>query len=178
MELSLDIIYDSEPEQAAAHVLACFRQEFAKPFPPPKPLSREEKALIEQIDAAFDGVTLEDGIGLMTTQLLDMYAPKEVCAAVSPSEERSDWRRITPAMARTCWDALNFTDPKGYRFLLPAWLTLDLRGQLGDFDALDYLPLVPENCGIYESQAVLLNDRQLEAVINFIEYRQREDCSP
>ena len=101
MELSLDIIYDSEPEQAAAHVLAYFRQEFAKPFPPPKPLSREEKALIEQIDAAFDGVTLEDGIGLMTTQLLDMYAPKEVCAAVAPSEERSDWRRITPAMART-----------------------------------------------------------------------------
>lgn len=39
MELSLDIIYDSEPEQAAAHVLAYFRQEFAKPFPPPKPLS-------------------------------------------------------------------------------------------------------------------------------------------
>ena len=137
MELSLDIIYDSEPEQAAAHVLAYFRQEFAKPFPPPKPLSREEKALIEQIDAAFDGVTLEDGIGLMTTQLLDMYAPKEVCAAVAPSEERSDWRRITPAMARTCWDALNFTDPRGYRFLLPAWLTLDLRGQLGDFDAYE-----------------------------------------
>lgn len=93
MELSLDIIYDSEPEQAAAHVLAYFRQEFAKPLPPPKSLLRDEKALMEQIDAAFDGVTLEDGIGLMTTQLLDMYAPREVCAAVAPCEERSDWRR-------------------------------------------------------------------------------------
>ena len=72
MELSLDIIYDSEPEQAAAHVLAYFRQEFAKPLPPPKSLLRDEKALMEQIDAAFDGVTLEDGIGLMTTQLLDL----------------------------------------------------------------------------------------------------------
>ena len=53
MELSLDIIYDSEPEQAAAHVLAYFRQEFAKPLPPPKSLLRDEKALMEQIDAAF-----------------------------------------------------------------------------------------------------------------------------
>ncbi len=178
MELSLDFIYNSEPEQAATHVLAYFRQEFSKPYPPPKSLSHEEKALLEQIDAAFGDVTLEDGIGLMTTQLLDMNAPREVCAAVAPAEEHSDWRRITPAMIRACWDALIFTDPKGYRFLLPAWLTLDLRGQLGDFDALDYLPLIPENCGFYESQAALLNDRQLEAVINFIEYRQKGNGRP
>lgn len=148
------------------------------PLPPPKSLLRDEKALMEQIDAAFDGVTLEDGIGLMTTQLLDMYAPREVCAAVAPCEERSDWRRHHARHGPGMLGRPDFTDPKGYRFLLPAWLTLDLRGQLGDFDALDYLPLLPENCGIYESQAVLLNDRQLEAVINFIEYRQREDCSP
>lgn len=43
MELSLDIIYDSEPEQAAAHVLAYFRQEFAKPLSPAQtPFTREK----------------------------------------------------------------------------------------------------------------------------------------
>ena len=43
-------------------------------------------------------------------------------------------------------DALVFTDPKGYRFLLPAWLTLDLRGQLETCDAMDYLPLALCEC--------------------------------
>lgn len=43
MELSLDIIYDSEPEQAAAHVLAYFRQEFAKPLPRPNPFYATKK---------------------------------------------------------------------------------------------------------------------------------------
>ena len=53
---------------------------------------------MEQIDAAFDGVTLEDGIGLMTTQLLDMYAPREVCAAVAPCEDAA-----TGAASRPPW---------------------------------------------------------------------------
>lgn len=129
-------------------------------------------------DSAFDGVILEDGIGLMTTELIDMYAPRETCDAIGPYEERTDWRRITPSMIRACRDALVFTDPKGYRFLLPAWLTLDLRGQLETCDAMDYLPLVPENCGDYESRAILLNDPQLEAVMNYIEYRQKKDGCP
>ncbi|MFR1320492.1 MAG: hypothetical protein ACLSCR_09565 [Akkermansia sp.] len=98
MELSLDIIYDSEPEQAAAHVLAYFRQEFAKPLPPPKSLLRDEKALMEQIDAAFDGVTLEDGIGLMTTQLLDMYAPRKYVLPSPPVKNAA-----TGAASRPPW---------------------------------------------------------------------------
>ena len=166
------------PEEAVPHILAYFQQEFSNPFPAPKPVSHEEELLLEQIDSAFDGVILEDGIGLMTTELIDMYAPRETCDAIGPCEERTDWRRITPSMIRACRDALVFTDPKGYRFLLPAWLTLDLRGQLETCDAMDYLPLVPENCGDYESRAILLNDPQLEAVMNYIEYRQKKDGCP
>lgn len=178
MELDLDIIYSSHPEEAILHILAYFQQEFSKPFPAPKPVSHEEEFLLEQIDSAFDGVILEDGIGLMTTELIDMHAPRETCDAISPYEERTDWRRITPSMIQACWCALGFTDPKGYRFLLPAWLTLDLQGQLETCDAMDYLPLVPENCGIYESKSILLNDPQLEAVMNYIEYRQKKDGCP
>ena len=51
-------------------------------------------------------------------------------------------------MIRACRDALVFTDPKGYRFLLPAWLTLDLRGQLETCDAMDYLPSFRKIAGI------------------------------
>lgn len=173
MELDLDIIYSCNPEKAVPHILAYFQQEFSKPFPAPKSVSHEEQLLLEQINSAFDGVMLEDGIGLMTTELLDMHAPAEVCNAIAPYEERTDWRRITPSMIRACWCALIFTDPKGYRFLLPAWLTLHICGQLETCDPMDYLPLVPENWGSYESQAVLLNDPQLESVINYIEYRQQ-----
>ena len=178
MELDLGIVYSCPPEEAVPHILAYFQQEFSNPFPAPKPVSHEEELLLEQIDSAFDGVILEDGIGLMTTELIDMYAPRETCDAIGPCEERTDWRRITPSMIRACRDALVFTDPKGSRFLLPAWLTLDLRGQLETCDAMDYLPLVPENCGDYESRAILLNDPQLEAVMNYIEYRQKKDGCP
>lgn len=175
MELDLDIVYSCHPETAAQHILSYFQQEFSKPSPIPQSVSYEKQILLKQIDSAFDGVILEDGIGLMTTELIDMHASREVCDAIAPHEERTDWRRITPAMIRACWSAPAFTDPKGYRFLLPAWLTLDLHGQLAPWNAMDYLPLVPENCGTYESKATLLNDPQLEAVIKFIEYYQKTD---
>lgn len=130
MELPLDIVYSCHPETAAQHILAYFRQEFSKPSRAPKPVSHEEQILLNQIASAFDGVILEDGIGLMTAELMDMHASREVCDAVAPHEERTGWRRIPPAMIRACWNSPAFTDPKGYRFLLPVWLTLDLRGQL------------------------------------------------
>ena len=79
MELDLGIVYSCPPEEAVPHILAYFQQEFSNPFPAPKPVSHEEELLLEQIDSAFDGVILEDGIGLMTTELIDMYAPRETC---------------------------------------------------------------------------------------------------
>ena len=94
MELDLGIVYSCPPEEEVPHILAYFQQEFSNPFPAPKPVSHEEELLLEKIDSAFDGVILEDGIGLMTTELIDMYAPRETCDAIGPCEERTDWRRI------------------------------------------------------------------------------------
>lgn len=179
MELDFGIIDSASTEEAVQHILAYFQQEFSRPYPPPTPLSHEEKILLEQIDSAFDRVVLEDGIGLMTMKMgLDS---REICEALAPYEERTDWRRITPSMVSAYGSILHLynIDPKGYRFFLPALLTLGLRGQLKFFeDPIFYLPLAPESCGIYESKAILLNDPQLEAVMNYIEYYQKMDTCP
>lgn len=175
MELPLDIVYSRHSETAAQHILAYFRQEFSKPSRAPKPVSHEEQILLNQIASAFDGVILEDGIGLMTAELMDMHASREVCDAVVPHEERTGWRRIPPRHDSCMLELSGFYGSEGVP-LPPAGMADSGPPRAAcPWDAMDNLPLIPENCGVYESKAILLNDPQLEAVINFIKYRQKTD---
>ncbi|MCC9604860.1 DJ-1/PfpI family protein [Blastopirellula sp. JC732] len=91
----------------------------------------EEKAkeeLIAFIRAAFAGVTLGDGVGLLQGQGLDDYASAEELAKIREQDEKLDWSRIPPDLLNCCESSLSFFDGAGMRFHLPAFLVADLEG--------------------------------------------------
>ena len=54
------------------------------------------QALCALIQDAFAGVKLGNGVGLMQAQGLDDYADSATCASYRASDEKDDWRRISP----------------------------------------------------------------------------------
>jgi hypothetical protein len=84
------------------------------------------EALCGQISEAFRGVKLGSGVGLMEALGLDDYADGATLARLHAEDEREDWGRIP--MESLNDSGLTFTDEEGMRFLLPAYLIAELRG--------------------------------------------------
>jgi len=85
--------------------------------------------LIEQIAAAFVGVTLEDGIGLWESGGIDDYCGSEELRALRAKDEKLDWRRVPADDLNHCNAAPSFLDARGLYFHTPAFLTAELRGE-------------------------------------------------
>ena len=82
------------------------------------------------ITQAFSGVELGEGVGLWEGRALDDYEDAQGIAASRARDERSDWGKIPIYDLRQCESSLTFADPKGVRFLLPAFLLAELNGDL------------------------------------------------
>ena len=82
--------------------------------------------LCMQIEAAFTGVTLGDGIGLWEAQGLDDCESEETCAQYREGDEKVDWKAIHPDVLDRCSSSLSFFDAAGFRFHLPAFLIVEL----------------------------------------------------
>lgn len=85
--------------------------------------------LCRVIEAAFDGVTLGDGVGLQEGQAIDDYLDASARAACRAKDEKEDWRWIATRALNLCHSSLSFFDAEGMRFHLPAFLLADLRGE-------------------------------------------------
>lgn len=84
------------------------------------------KEVVLSIGQAFEGVTLEDGIGLWQAQRIDDYASEREEASARESDEKEDWSHISFDDLNACSSSLCFFDAKGMRFHLPAYLIADL----------------------------------------------------
>jgi hypothetical protein len=87
--------------------------------------------VIREIEAAFAGVTLGNGVGLREAQGLDDYADKDVLAKYREGDEKEDWHRISTDELCACNSSLSFFDAEGMRFHLPAFMIAELRGEYG-----------------------------------------------
>ena len=93
-------------------------------------LSPEAEALIQRIEAVFDGVMLEDGVGLHQSVAVDLYQKAEEVAAARRKDVADDWRRLVGSKKlRDTWGVGGpvFLDAAGLRFHLPAYLVTLLR---------------------------------------------------
>lgn len=86
----------------------------------------ELDSLIHQIEHAFAGLTLGDGIGLLEANGLDDYAGEEELAELRSRDEHTDWRRIDVETLNRCYAAPTFMDARGFIFHLPAFLVAEL----------------------------------------------------
>lgn len=139
-------------------------------------LKNPKEELIKEIDHAFDGVKLGNGVGLFEAQAIDDYEPDDRVAEMRLGDEKDDWRKITAKDINRCGTSPSFFDSEGMRFHLPALMLYEInQSEYEDleFDGPDLIFHLQSavSGGSYSSeQFSLLNERQTQCVISFIEY--------
>jgi hypothetical protein len=84
-------------------------------------------ALIDEITAAFDGVSREDGTTLHQADAIDdRKSPEEELAARQLDQEQR-WQDVPDKDIEACCQALTFMDEKGFRYYLPAFMIYGLK---------------------------------------------------
>jgi len=83
--------------------------------------------LIAEIVAAFDGVAREDGVSLREGMVLDDYGSDEACTAARLLDTDTRWQDVSDADMQRYDGVLTFSDAKGFRYYLPAYMLRDLR---------------------------------------------------
>jgi hypothetical protein len=88
--------------------------------------------LIDEITAAFDGVSREDGTTLHEAIAIDDWKSldEQLAARLFDTEER--WQDVPDDAIVECDSALSFLDPKGFRYYLPAFMVCGLRNWTND----------------------------------------------
>ena len=80
--------------------------------------------IVREIRSAFEGVTLDGGISLNQTKVIDNYGrgcSDEQFAALPLSEVTDDWKKI-PTSTLDEADCLAHFDRKGFRYYIPAFM--------------------------------------------------------
>ncbi len=123
-----------------------------------------------RIRAAFAGVKLGPGIGLLQGQGLDDYADDSTLNEYRSQDESDDWTRIDIEKLNIYFDSLSYMDEEGMRFHLPAYVLADLQGGLFQ-DLLFHLCFVSKNT---QSRFDLLNTEQRDAIREFLLLRSSD----
>lgn len=84
-------------------------------------------ALIAEINAAFDGVSREDGTTLHEAAAADGWKPEEEQRAARRLDAERRWQGVPDEDIRSCGSVLSFLDAKGFRYYLPAFMVCGLR---------------------------------------------------
>ncbi|HEV3438252.1 MAG TPA: DUF6714 family protein [Gemmata sp.] len=136
-------------------------------------MTSEERRVADLIIAAFRGVTLGEGVGLLQGQGLDDYADDETLKDYRSKDEKQDWTRLRVDSLIACHSSLSFFDAEGMRFHLPAYLLTDLEGTMTQ-DILFHLTYLGNGA---TSRFEMLSETQREAVRQFLLLRLDPDDS-
>lgn len=102
-------------------------------------ISSAETNLIALIEEAFSGVRLEDGTSLNMTEYHDSGGLAPEYAEKVKFDERDDWHKIDDKTLEKFTVTFSFTDLKGFRFYIPAYMIWTIRNHrtsdciIGDF---------------------------------------------
>jgi hypothetical protein len=91
------------------------------------PYEQKKIALIEEITAAFDGVSREDGVTLHEATVLDDYGSLEERAEARKQDTEDNWQDVPEEDIRFTDAVLSFLDPKGFHYYIPAYVVWYLR---------------------------------------------------
>lgn len=130
-----------------------------------------EKKLIDRIFRAFEGVTLEDGISLNMTEYLDGYESEPEYLRKAEFDERDDWTAIPGETLEMFTGTFSFTDLKGFRFYLPAYMSASLRDFTLDISDHTLFSLDPEHFTFERIGLInVFTDEQLKCITEFLKY--------
>lgn len=85
--------------------------------------------VLRMIREAFDGVELGDGVSMHETQVLDDYGINKERKDARAKDPPTDWRVLLQnedfkKIMSAGWGGMSFLDAEGFRFHLPAAMTL------------------------------------------------------
>ena len=90
-------------------------------------MNPQASELIEKIRCAFEGVELEDGVSLNMTEYNDSSGSRPEFIERSLQDERIDWSSIPDEVLEQFLVTFPFTDLKGYKFYMPAYMIWTIR---------------------------------------------------
>lgn len=146
------------------------------------PLTKAQ--LIGEIYKAFEGVALEEGVGLWEGLALDdRLEGTTAYEQLKAKDERNDWKKIPILRLYECSSSLSFFDAKGMRFHLGLFLLFALDVFLEEEDELhedkNFKLSPPEvhfalthnlESDYSKSRFSVLSKPQIECVVQFLEY--------
>ena len=101
---------------------------------PPKELVLQ---LIEQITAAFAGVSRQGGVSLHQTRVLDDAFSQERMDEAGARDVDTDWRDVPSSSLEKSDLHMSFLDPIGFRYYLPAYMVWQLKQGSGSVPWVD-----------------------------------------
>lgn len=131
-------------------------------------------AILAEIDAAFAGASREGGMSWSQSKVADNYGDEKEYATAGAMDRDRDWHEVA---ADSDWrlesgiGGFSFLDPIGYRYYLPAAMTVAAR--TGQDERLVYALTLSDRSDLREyglQQWSLLNHRQRLCVRHFIEH--------
>jgi hypothetical protein len=143
-------------------------------------VTSDEKELIDKIRAAFAGVKLDDGMSLNMTEYYDSGGCLPEFEEKARGDERDDWQKIADKTLEEFLVTFPFTDLKGYRFYIPAYMIWAIRNHklsdsiIGDFTVYAIDPC----CHQFDTIPFLewFTADQIECMVTFLEYVVRMDA--
>jgi hypothetical protein len=130
--------------------------------------------LILTIRESFHDANLEDGVSLTMTEFNDSGGNYEHFKQLAKEDERNDWQKIDDETLEKFTVTFSFTDWKGFRFYLPAYMIWTINNPESNSIigwntvwALDPTSISK----LYKKPFVeILNKQQIEVVVKFLEY--------
>lgn len=87
----------------------------------------ERLRLIREVEVAFDGVALGNGVSLHQARALDKRASDAEVAAARPMDTEERWQDVPDEKIDRLADTLPFMDAEGFRFYLPRFMLFALK---------------------------------------------------
>ena len=136
----------------------------------------DKNQIIEDIDAAFRTVSLEDGIGILESEALDSCVSDKKREQARKNDYRENWQAIPDAVISEHYSALCFMDAKGLRFNLPVYMMFALenydRSNSASIDAVIYaLCKEPEDL---KTEWTIFSEEQKSVIAKFLRYMVTE----
>jgi hypothetical protein len=136
-------------------------------------MTQNAQQVSEQIELAFAGVRLEQGISIREAMVIDHFGTEEDRQQARAQDEKEDWTKVPDDLINSHSASLSYFDAGAMHFYLPAFMRFTLRNYQKSSSpsicctvfALD------EDC----EKLPLLTTPQKEAVKQFLEFMASQD---
>lgn len=143
------------------------------------PLSAEvnmqcKQDMIDEIAAAFAGVSRDGGVSLHQAEVKDDYGSRDEELAARELDTDATWLEVPEEDIAGHWDILSFLDPIGFRYYIPAYMVwtldnLDSNSADATVSALTQ-PVCKKPDHVQYRKYAIFSDSQRKAIGHFLQH--------